>query len=101
MDKEEKLLRQLLKEYGYNIDSLYTSGVANSKEIKDQLASILSDIIKNQTNNSTKINKVEGKIDGADFYLGIISDAHSKLYLFENYLKQLNTIGGNVLSRVI
>lgn len=94
MDKEEKSLRQLLKENGYNLDNLFTSGVANSEETKEQLVGILSDIIKNQTNNSSKINKVEGKIDGADFYLGIISDAHSKLYLLENYLSQLNTLGG-------
>ena len=94
MNKEEKMLRELLKSKGYNVEELLDSGLLSEKERKDQLASILADIIKNQNNNSTKIRKIQKPAEDSDFYLGFISDTHSKLYLLENYLKLLDSIGG-------
>ena len=94
MDREEKLLRELLKSNGYDLEGLFESDILNDKERREQLAGILSDIIKNKSNNSSKVTKVSSRINGNDFYLGFISDSHSKLYLLENYLKQLNSIGG-------
>ena len=44
MDKEEKMLRQLLREKGYDVDGLFESDALNEKERKEQLASILADI---------------------------------------------------------
>ena len=94
MDREEKLLRELLKSSGYDLDGLFESDILNDKERNEQLVGILSDIIKNKSNNSSKVTKVSSRINGNDFYLGFISDSHSRLYLLENYLKQLNSIGG-------
>ena len=94
MDREEKLLRELLKANGYDLEGLFESDILNDKEKGEQLAGILGDIIKSKSNNSSKVTKVSSRINGNDFYLGFISDSHSKLYLLENYLKQLNFIGG-------
>ncbi len=97
MNKEEKLLRELLKTKGYDLDVLFSSNVLNEKEKKDQLASILADIVKNQNNNSTKIQNVKNTISNDEFHLGFVSDAHSRLYLLEEYLDLLSSIGGKAV----
>ena len=94
MNKEEKLFRELLKAKGYDADRLFSSDVLDEKERKEQLASILADIVKSQSNNSTKLRKVEHDIPGDEFHLGFVSDAHSRLYLLEQYLDLLDSIGG-------
>lgn len=94
MDKEEKMLRQLLREKGYDVDGLFESDALNEKERKEQLASILADIIKTQSNNSTKRYVAKQDVDGDNFYLGFLADMHSKMYLAEDYLKRLDAVGG-------
>ena len=94
MNKEEKLLRQLLEANGYDADVLFGSDVLNDKEKRAQLAGMLGDIVKSQSNNSTKIQKVKGTVPCEDFHLGFISDSHSRLYLLEEYLNLLDSIGG-------
>lgn len=95
MDEEEKALRKALKKHGQdNADYIYTSTVTDSEERKILLAKLLSDLVLTRHNNSTKVHTIENRIDGSDFYLGFVSDIHSKLYLLENYLHMLNSIGG-------
>ena len=94
MNREEKLLRDLLKEKGYDADKLFSSDILDEKEKREQLASVLADIVKSQSNNSTKIQKVKGTIQSDEFHLGFVSDAHSRLYLLEQYLDLLDSIGG-------
>lgn len=94
MNEEEKLLRKLLKLKGYNADALFDSDVLNEKEKKDQLSSVLTDIIKSQTNNSTKQQKVKTPVKDDQFYMGFLADTHSRLYLLEEYLDLLNAIDG-------
>ena len=95
MDEEEKALRKALKKHGQeNAEYIYTSTVTDSEERKILLAKLLSDLVLARHNNSTKVHTLENRIDGSDFYLGFVSDIHSKIYLLENYLHMLNSIGG-------
>lgn len=93
MKKLEQDLRRTLERQGYDVDALFSSDVLSEKEKNDALASMLADIIKNQSNNSTKVQK-RGALSTEDFHLGFISDTHSRVYLLEKYLRMLDDIGG-------
>ena len=95
MDKEEKKLREMLKELGYEkADQILKSDVISPSERKAMLAGILADVIKNRNSNSSKVGKNSETVEQSDFYLGFVSDTHSKLYLLENYLNLLYSIDG-------
>ena len=94
MKKSEKSIRKSLKELGFNVDNIFTSDLLNDEEKQNQLASIFADVVRNQTNNSTKVNKNATPVDDEHFYLGFVSDAHSKTYLLEDYLKLLSYVDG-------
>lgn len=94
MSSDEKKLRELLSEYGIDTGSLFSSDTLTEKERVAQLASVLADIIKNQSNNSTKINSPSAPSKKDCFYLGFVSDVHSKLYLLEEYFNLLNAVDG-------
>ena len=94
MKKEEKYIRKIIEERGYNADDIFSSGMLNTNEKQNLLAGIFADIVKSQTNNSTKVNKSSKPVDADNFYMGFLSDTHSKLYLAENYLKLLNCVQG-------
>ena len=64
----------------------------NEKERIEALTGLLHDVIKSQTNNSTKVQN--GGTQNNCLYLGFVSDAHSKLYQLEEYFSLLNAIGG-------
>lgn len=91
---EIKNLKKSLAERGYNTNNIGSSGLLNDYELLDYLKRIDADITRNQTSNSTKINKKAKAIEDNHFYLGFISDTHSRLYLLENYLNLLNHING-------
>ena len=98
MNKNIKEISKVLKNMGYNVDQLFSSNILSDKEREQQLASIFADIIKNQTNNSTKVNKSSKPVDTEHFYMGFVSDAHSKMYLLEDYLKLLSFVGGKCVA---
>lgn len=96
MNKKEKIARikKELKELGYNVDNIGSSGVMTLDEQLDYFSRIHADVIASKTNNSTRVNKKGKALEEDNFYLGFMSDTHSKLYLLEDYLFYLNSIGG-------
>lgn len=97
--KEEiKEINKQLEKYGINARDINKSGVMTLDEELDYKSRILADIIASQTSNSTRVNKKEDALEGNGFFLGFMSDTHSRLYLLEDYLFYLNGIGGKCVN---
>lgn len=94
MENQENILREMLTRLGLDGDEMFSSDTLSEKEKINLLASTLDDVIKSQTNNSTKFNTGASATKNNCFYLGFVSDTHSKLFLLEKYFKLLSAIGG-------
>ena len=89
-----KSIKKEIEKYGLNVSNIGASGTMTDEELYDYLVGVHADIVRNKTNDSTKLNKKLDVVDESQFYLGFMSDTHSKLYLMENYLELLNDING-------
>ena len=94
MEIKEQDLRQMLAIAGVNVSEIYNSDSLTDQERMNLLASLLDDVIKNRTNNSTKVRNVAPTNQNNYFYLGFVSDAHSKLYQLEEYFNLLSAVDG-------
>ena len=96
MNKKQQIreIDKKLEKLGVNSYDINKSGVMTQDEEIEYKSKILGDILASKTNNSTRINKKEEALGENDFYLGFMSDTHSRLYLLEDYLFYLNGIGG-------
>ena len=99
MNKKQQIreIDKKLEELGVNSYDINKSGVMTQDEEIEYKSKILEDVLASKTNNSTRINKKEEALSENDFYLGFMSDTHSRLYLLEDYLFYLNGIGGKCI----